>query len=69
VFLRRNRYPYAAIDYLDLAQKTQFLIDNPEVARPTGEKGRRWARDEFTVEKYAGKVLRVLKETPLQNAA
>jgi len=57
-----NGLLYAPGDHLDLAQKIKFLIDNPEVARQMGENGRRWAQEEFTVEKYAGKVLQVLQE-------
>jgi glycosyltransferase involved in cell wall biosynthesis len=57
-----NGLLYTPGDYVDLAQKIKFLIDNPEVARQMGENGRRWAQEEFTVEKYARKVLQVLEE-------
>jgi glycosyltransferase involved in cell wall biosynthesis len=58
-----NGLLYTPGDYLDLAQKVKFLIDNPEAARQMGENGRRWSQEQFTVEKYAGKVLQVLEET------
>ena len=57
-----NGLLYTPGDYLDLAQKIKFLIDNPELARQMGENGRRWAEEEFTLEKYAGKVLQALEE-------
>jgi glycosyltransferase involved in cell wall biosynthesis len=58
-----NGLLYTPGDYLDLARKLKYLIDNPELARQMGENGRRWAADEFTAEKYAGRVLQVLEET------
>jgi len=57
-----NGLLYIPGDYLDLAQKIKYLIDNPELARQMGENGRRWAEEEFTVAKYTGNVLRVLEE-------
>ena len=63
-----NGLLYTPGDYLDLAQKIKFLIDNPEVARQMGENGRRWAEQEFTQEKYAGKVLQALEEVLRQRA-
>ena len=57
-----NGLLYTPGDDQELAQKIKFLIDNPELARQMGENGRRWAQDEFTVEKYAGKVLEVFEE-------
>ena len=57
-----NGLLYAPGDYLDLSRKIKFLIDHPEAARQMGENGRRWAGEEFTVGKYAGKVLQVLEE-------
>jgi len=63
-----NGLLYTPGDYLDLAQKIKYLIDNPEVARQMGENGRRWAEQEFTQEKYAGKVLQALEEVLRQRA-
>jgi glycosyltransferase involved in cell wall biosynthesis len=57
-----NGLLYTPGDDQELARKIKFLIDNPEVARQMGENGRRWAQEEFTVEKYAGKVLEVFEE-------
>jgi len=69
-FIRENfnGLLYAPGDYLDLAQKIKYLIDNPEVARQMGDNGRRWAEREFTLEKYAGKVLQALEEVLRQRA-
>ena len=64
-----NGLLYTPGDYLELAQKIKFLIDNPEVARQMGENGRRWAENEFTVEKYAGEVLQALEVVLHQRAA
>jgi glycosyltransferase involved in cell wall biosynthesis len=57
-----NGLLYTPGDCLDLARKIKFVIDNPELARQMGENGRRWAREEFSVTKYAGKVLQLLQE-------
>ena len=62
-----NGLLYTPGDYRDLAQKIKFLIDNPEVARQMGENGRRWAVEEFTMEKYTGKVLQVLEQALTSN--
>ena len=63
-----NGLLYTPGDHLDLAQKIKYLIDNPEVARQMGENGRRWAQQEFTQERYAGKVLHALEEVLRQRA-
>ena len=57
-----NGLLYTPGDYLELAQKIKYLIDNPEVARQMGDNGRRWAEAEFSLEKYAGKVFEALEE-------
>jgi glycosyltransferase involved in cell wall biosynthesis len=64
-----NGLLYAPGDYLDLAQKIKLLIDNPGLAKQMGENGCRWAQEEFTVAKYAGRVLQVFKEAVHQTEA
>jgi glycosyltransferase involved in cell wall biosynthesis len=57
-----NGLLYAPGDYLDLARKIRFLVDNPALAKQMGQNGRRWALEEFSVAKYARKVLQILEE-------
>ena len=64
-----NGLLYAPGDYLDLAEKIKLLIDNPGLAKQMGENGCRWAQEEFTMAKYVGKVLQVLREAVHQKEA
>jgi len=47
-------------DHTELAAKIRQLIENPELAQRLGENGRQWAETQFSVEKYAERVLQIL---------
>jgi glycosyltransferase involved in cell wall biosynthesis len=57
-----NGLLYAPGDPIELAAKIRQLAENPELAVRLGENGRQWAETQFSVEKYAERVLQILSE-------
>lgn len=57
-----NGLLYGSGAYLELADKIEFLAENPGDARRMGESGKRWAFERFGKDRYAKEILGVLKE-------
>jgi glycosyltransferase involved in cell wall biosynthesis len=49
-------------DHRELASKIRLLIENPKLAEQLGTNGRQWAERQFSVEKYAERVLQILAD-------
>ncbi len=57
-----NGFLYTPGDYEELAEKIMYLYDNPGLAKQMGEKGQKWAAEQFTEERYGEKLLAILKQ-------
>jgi len=57
-----NGLLYTVDDASDLAAKVRYLLENPDLARQMGENGRRWADQEFSLERYIDEVFEVLND-------
>lgn len=53
---------YTPGDALDLAEKLEVLLRDPELRRTLGARAREWAEAEFTMERYADELERTLHE-------
>lgn len=56
-----NGFYYEPGDYRDLAEKIKYIWMNPEMARNMGENARKWANGQFTEERYAEEILKILQ--------
>ncbi|MEO0095245.1 MAG: glycosyltransferase family 4 protein [candidate division WOR-3 bacterium] len=57
-----NGYFYTPGNYIELAQKIEYLINNPEVRKQMGENGCKWAKQKFPVDRYPEEVFSVIKD-------
>ena len=49
-------------NHIELADKMQYLYENPEFASKLGQAGYAWAVDRFTQKRYAGEILDILTQ-------
>ena len=59
---RKTGFLYEAGNHVELANKMQYLYENPKERSRLGATARAWAMDRFTQKRYANEVLDVLNE-------
>lgn len=56
-----NGLLYEPGNHKELADKIKFLLENPEISRSMGEKGKQWALENFSEAKYVSQTLEILR--------
>nr|WP_263324294.1 glycosyltransferase family 4 protein [Neobacillus sp. Marseille-Q6967] len=57
-----NGYIYKSKDYLDLADKMKFIVNNPNLVKTMGENAYNYAIKNFTAEKNASEIIKTYKK-------
>jgi glycosyltransferase involved in cell wall biosynthesis len=57
-----NGLLYTPGDYMDMAEKIEYLCKKPYLRRKFGENGRRWATKRFTRDLYGERILKILRQ-------
>ena len=57
-----NGFLYTPLNYLELAEKIEYLYQHPEVRREMGNNARQWSSERFNQDRYGEEMLAILKQ-------
>lgn len=54
---------YSPGDYIELAKKIKYLVNNPYISKKMGENGKKWVFEKFTFERYVSEMIEILQQS------